>query len=99
MWSKEEEEGCWPNQLWEIEGDVLIPWMDTMGRKIIWYEVVSKVIEWSDGRVIVQVRPGDLFFRVKGRVCVYRNESSQESCNDRSGERERSAAALVRYQR
>ena len=84
MWAKEEKEGSGADQLGEIDEGVLVPWMDTVRGEIIGVEVVSKIVEGSDDRVIVEVRPGDLFFSIKGRVGVDRKECGQESCKNRT---------------
>lgn len=91
MWSKEEKESSWSDQLWEIDCYVLVPWMNTMGCKIRGNEVVSKIVERSYDWVIVKVRPGHLFFGVECRVCVDRNECGQKSCEDRRCKRKGSA--------
>ena len=62
-----------------------------MSCKIRGYEVVSKIIEGSDGRVIVKVRPGDRLIRVKRGIGVDRKKCSQKSCKDGRGKRQRSA--------
>lgn len=53
MWSEEEEDGSWANQLREIDGKVLIPWMKTMFGEVGTYYVVLKVVEGRYYGVIV----------------------------------------------
>ncbi len=68
VWLKEEKEGCWAKKLWEIDESVLIPRMQTMGCQIADIKVICEIIEWCDGRMRKEVRPGNRVIGVE--FCV-----------------------------
>ncbi len=65
MWSEEEEEGCWPDKLGHIEGNMLVPWVKTMGREIAGLQIVEKIVERRNGLVGEEIGPADRVIGIK----------------------------------
>ncbi len=57
MWLEKEEEGCWPDELGQIEGDMLIPRMKAMGREIAGLQIIEEIVQWRNDRVGKEIRP------------------------------------------